>query len=241
MSSAAVLTPMPGTPGTLSTLSPHSAWTSTTLSGPTPNFSRTSAAPIGFCLIGSSMPTLSSTSCIRSLSEETMVTTRARRREGAGIGGDQIVGLVIRPLDARDVEGVGRLAHQLELRHEIVRRVRAMRLVLVVELVAEAHARAVEDDGEVVGVGLLQQLEEHVAIAQHRADRRAVGAGQRRQRVIGAEDVAGAVDEIDVPQRSAHGGDAPGLRGRAHARPPCRAPRRAASNRGIRSCRRCRD
>ena len=48
ISSAAVLTPMPGTPGTLSTLSPHSAWTSMTLSGPTPNFSRTSASPIGF-------------------------------------------------------------------------------------------------------------------------------------------------------------------------------------------------
>ena len=74
MSSAAVLTPIPGTPGTLSTLSPQSAWTSMTLSGPTPNFSRTSAAPIGLSFIGSNIWMRSETSCIRSLSEETMVT-----------------------------------------------------------------------------------------------------------------------------------------------------------------------
>ena len=64
---------MPGTPGMLSTLSPIRAWTSPTRAGGTPNFSITSAAPIGFCLIGSCIPTPSSMSCIRSLSEETMV------------------------------------------------------------------------------------------------------------------------------------------------------------------------
>ncbi len=36
MSCAAVLTPMPLAPGTLSVESPASAWTSTTSSGPTP-------------------------------------------------------------------------------------------------------------------------------------------------------------------------------------------------------------
>ncbi len=65
--------PTPGTPGTLSTLSPISACTSTTLAGGTPNLAITSSAPIGFCLIGSSMPTRSSISCIRSLSDEMMV------------------------------------------------------------------------------------------------------------------------------------------------------------------------
>ena len=69
----AFLGPMPGTPGTLSTASPISAWTSTTLSGPTPKRACTSASPIGFCLIGSIMPTLGRINCIRSLSEETMV------------------------------------------------------------------------------------------------------------------------------------------------------------------------
>ena len=74
MSWAAVLMPMPGTPGTLSVLSPASAWTSTTLSGGTPNFSSTSGSRIGFCLIGSSISTPDRISCIKSLSEETMAT-----------------------------------------------------------------------------------------------------------------------------------------------------------------------
>ena len=73
ISRAAVFGPMPGMPGTLSTLSPIRAWTSTSLSGVTLNFSITSAGPIGFCLIGSSMSTPGRISCIRSLSDETMV------------------------------------------------------------------------------------------------------------------------------------------------------------------------
>jgi hypothetical protein len=74
MSWAAVFTPMPGTPGTLSVESPASAWTSTTLSGVTPNFSSTSGSRIGFCLMGSSISTPGPISCIRSLSEDTMET-----------------------------------------------------------------------------------------------------------------------------------------------------------------------
>ena len=79
-SSAAVLTPMPGTPGTLSVESPASAWTSTTRSGPTPNFSRTSSSPIGFDFSGSYMRTPGRISCIRSLSEETIVTSAPASR-----------------------------------------------------------------------------------------------------------------------------------------------------------------
>ncbi len=67
--------PMPGTPGTLSTLSPASDCTSTTLSGGTPNFSATSGMPRRLSFIVSSSTTLSSTSCIRSLSDDTMVTS----------------------------------------------------------------------------------------------------------------------------------------------------------------------
>ena len=50
MSCAAVLTPMPGTPGTLSVESPISACTSITLSGGTPKRSMTSASPITLVL-----------------------------------------------------------------------------------------------------------------------------------------------------------------------------------------------
>ena len=46
---------------------------------------------------------------------------------------------------------------------------------------------------------LAQQLPQHGAEAVHGADRQAVGrARQRRQRVEGAEDVARAVDQVDV-------------------------------------------
>ena len=72
---AAVLTPMPGTPGTLSLESPASACTSTTFSGGTPKRSTTSGPPILRCFTGSKSDIRSSTSCIRSLSEETMVTS----------------------------------------------------------------------------------------------------------------------------------------------------------------------
>ena len=46
MSSAAVLTPIPGTPGTLSLLSPANAWTSMTFVESTPNFFSTSTSEI---------------------------------------------------------------------------------------------------------------------------------------------------------------------------------------------------
>ena len=75
ISSAAVLTPMPGTPGTLSVESPASDCTSTTFSGGTPNFSITSSRPIFLPFMASSMTTPGRTSCIKSLSEETMVTS----------------------------------------------------------------------------------------------------------------------------------------------------------------------
>ena len=64
---------MPGTPGTLSVESPISACTSITFSGGTPNFSITSAPPIRLSFMVSYMITQSFTSCIRSLSDDTMV------------------------------------------------------------------------------------------------------------------------------------------------------------------------
>ena len=78
MSCAAVLMPMPGTPGTLSTESPASACTSTTFSGGTPNFSTTSGMPMRRSFMVSYIDTQSVTSCIRSLSLETMVAVAPR-------------------------------------------------------------------------------------------------------------------------------------------------------------------
>ena len=125
---------MPGTPGTLSEVSPISARASQTSSGPTPNFSITSARPIAFCFIGSHIATPSATSCIRSLSEETTVTSSPAARAVLGVGGDQVVGLVALDVDHRQAEGAGGLADQRELRDELLRRLVAVGLVLVVEL-----------------------------------------------------------------------------------------------------------
>ena len=64
---------MPGTPGTLSVESPIRACTSIIFCGGTPNFSITSGMPILRSFMVSYMTTQSVTSCIRSLSEATMV------------------------------------------------------------------------------------------------------------------------------------------------------------------------
>jgi hypothetical protein len=92
------------------------------------------------------------------------------------------------------------------LRNEVFRRRRAVGLVFGIEPAAERLGRIVEDHGEVswrdadVGaLGVLHQLPDHVGEAEHGVGRLAVGlAVQGRQRVIGAEDVAGAVDEEEV-------------------------------------------
>ena len=66
--------PIPGTPGTLSIESPANDWTSMTRSGLTPNFSNTSLSLIVLFFIVSNMQAPFLTSCIRSLSDETIVT-----------------------------------------------------------------------------------------------------------------------------------------------------------------------
>ena len=119
------------------------------------------------------------------------------------VGGNEVVGLKAELLDAGDVERLHRVADEWELRDELLRRWRPVGLVVLVDLVAEGLLRGIEDNGEMgrcLGrLGLAQQLPQHGAKAVHGADRKAVGrARQRRQRVEGAEDVAGAIDQVDV-------------------------------------------
>src|SRR6185295_1907675 len=77
-----------------------------------------------------------------------------------------------------------------------------VRLVVAIEVVAEARPAGVEYHRDGVGVGLVDQLVDHVGEAEHGIDRRAVLARQRRQGVKGPEDVAGAVDQVE-PMRPA--------------------------------------
>ncbi len=201
--SAAVFTPMPGTPGTLSVESPIKACTSITFDGGTPNRSSTSASPITLFFMVSYMRMPGRTSCIRSLSEDTMVTSAPACERLAGIGRDQIVGLVTLHLDAGDVERLHRVADQRKLRDEVLGQVWAVRLVAVEQIVAEGARRVIEDHREMGRrtefAGLAQELPQHAAEAMHRADRQPVGRPrQRRQRVIGPENIPRAVDQIDV-------------------------------------------
>ena len=125
----------------------------------------------------------------------------------AGVGGDDVVGLVARQLQARHAERLCRLAHQRELRDQILGRRRAMGLVVGVKLVAEGDLRLVEHHRQVgrrVGRRLHvdQQLPEHVAEALDRPHRQAVRlAGQRRQGVEGAENEPRPVHQIEPGDR----------------------------------------
>jgi len=78
-----------------------------------------------------------------------------------------------------------------------------MRLVLLVHLGAEGLLGFVEDDSEMrrplVRLHFLDQLPQHVAEAVNRIDMRAIGRARLEpDRMIGAENVAGAVDEKDM-------------------------------------------
>ena len=119
------------------------------------------------------------------------------------IGRDQVVGLKTALLQAGQVERANGLADQRELRDQIVRRRRPVRLVIGIELVAEGDLGFVEYDRQmrrpVVGRHVAQQLPQHVAEAQHGIDLQTVGfAAQRRQRVIGAKNVGGTIDQEDM-------------------------------------------
>ncbi len=118
------------------------------------------------------------------------------------IGGDQVVGLETLHLDAGQAPGAHSVADEAELRDQVVRRLGAVGLVAVEHLVAERVRGGVENDGEMrrpLGAEARDHLVQHAAEAGDRADRQAIGgAGQRRQRVVGPEDIGRAVDQIEM-------------------------------------------
>jgi hypothetical protein len=124
-----------------------------------------------------------------------------------GIGGDEVVGLVAVLLDGMQAEGANGGAHQRELRHEVFRRRRPVRLVERVELLAERVLALVEDHGEMrrpdAEGALLDEL-------QHLGREQPDSAGRQAVRArivlpvlvhrleIGAEDEGRGVDEKDA-------------------------------------------
>ena len=132
-----------------------------------------------------------------------MVEVAPASQACAHIGRDQVVGLKTLLLQARQIEGVHRFADQRKLRPQIVGRVRPVRLVVGIHLGAERLLRQVEHHREVgrlvLRLHVAQKLPQHVAEAEHGIELQPVRlAVDRRQRVIGAENVAGAVDQKDV-------------------------------------------
>ena len=149
--------------------------------------------------------TQSFTSCIRSLSDDTMVAVAPASQAMPRIGRDQVVGLEAGLLQAGNVEGAHRLADERELRDQIVGRVAAGAPCSPDTSRCGRFSRTCRTrprDGSAARPAScrLQQLPQHVAEAEHGVDLQAVRtcAVERRQRVIGAEDVAGAVDQKDV-------------------------------------------
>ena len=97
-----------------------------------------------------------------------------------GIGRDEVVGLVGVLLDGGEAERAHAVAHQRELRHEVVGRLGAVRLVGGVDVAPERVLRLVEDDGEVgrhnAGRAFPDELEQLGAEQADRARRQPVGA-----------------------------------------------------------------
>ena len=96
----------------------------------------------------------------------------------AGIGGDQIIGLVALLLDAGDVERFDRIANKRKLRNEFLRRWRAVRLVVLIKIVAKRLSTGIENNGDVGrgfgGLRLAQQLPQHGAEAMHGTNRQTI-------------------------------------------------------------------
>ena len=78
-----------------------------------------------------------------------------------------------------------------------------MRFVIGIEIITKCIFRLVEDDCQMgrllLRLHVAEELPQHVAEAEHSVDLQPVRlAGERRQRVIGAENVRRTINEQDV-------------------------------------------
>ena len=184
--------------------SPISACTSITLSGGTPNFSITSRDADALVLHG----VVHDHAVVHELHQ--VLVGRHDGGGGAGLAGmprigrDQVVGLEAGLLQAGDVEGAHRLADQRELRDEVVGRRPAGAPCIPGRSRcgrSSPTCRRSRRDASACSSGFMSLSSFHSMLQKPSTALtcNAVGlAGQRRQRVIGAEDVARAVDQEDV-------------------------------------------
>ena len=128
---------------------------------------------------------------------------RARFIGNPRIGRDEVIRLKAFHLNRGRTKGNGRFAGQRKLRDEVFGRLAAIGFILVKDFITECMAGGVKDNGEmrraVVILLVLQKLEQHVRKPGHRANRQTVRfARQRRQSMIGPENIGGPIDQNDV-------------------------------------------
>ena len=119
----------------------------------------------------------------------------ARRLKSLGIGGDQIIRFKTFKFHTRDTKSIRRITYQAKLRDQLRRRVRAMRLVLGINLIAEGIAPGVKHHRDMACRMAQQELGQHIGEAENRIHRRAIWPRHGRQRVIGAEDIARTIHQ----------------------------------------------
>ncbi len=100
--------------------------------------------------------------------------SQARRHAGFRISRDQIVGFPIIQLHAGDPESRGSIAHQLELRNQLGRRIGPLRLILIVNPIAESMAARIEYHGQMRAHMRRQEPRHHVGEPEHRVHRRPI-------------------------------------------------------------------
>ena len=120
------------------------------------------------------------------------------RRRALDEGRDHVVGLDVLHLEDRDPVRLDQLAHDRDLRREILGLGLAARLVPGEEAMSEGLAARVEDHDQDVGLLVAQHLAEHVDEAVGGVRGRAVGRAQSGDREEGAVEGVGAVDEDDL-------------------------------------------
>ena len=92
-----------------------------------------------------------------------------------------------------------------ELQDQFLRHGRPLGLVVGKVTVALGGPLAVEDQGEIMGLALLQDLEEHGGYPVYRVGGKTGGSGQPPDGVEGPVEIGANVDEMEYPGCLSHG------------------------------------
>lgn len=116
--------------------------------------------------------------------------------------GDQVVGLIPFHVERGHIEGLSRFTDQRELRDKVFRGFIAVSLIFRVDFIAEILTLGIKDHGDIGRMIIAQHFQQHIGEAVNRADFEPFGVGHAGlaaigHRIIGAEDKAGAVDEVE--------------------------------------------